>query len=283
MYAIVTGCYSDYRIEKVTNDYLLAQQYCAYKNSEDSEYLLGREYAYRIEELDLLEDVFQCEDRDFVYNYKVTLAFDRNQYGLKVQYSSNIVMLRSNSKIFNGTYNGYEFKCYGRDDKSSYITVYNVVVDKEDEELAAAIALERAYVMLYELDCNITEDRVRLYDIMLSGHKPVMSVTLVIKFTVDDEFVIKNIEIDSRESYRWLTDKELVDVGAGTVSCFRRIENKDIEYFLKMNKKYDDLDDVESDEDIFHYFKNIISEPKAVKNIINDIEKAEGGLVRYGL
>lgn len=282
MYAIATGCYSDYRIEKVTNDYLLAQQYCAYKNSKDSEYL-NRDYAYRIEEMDLLEDVFQCEDSDLVYNYKVRLVFDRNQYGLKAQYSSSIVMLRSNSIILENAWYGYEYHCSDQADKS-YIAVYNIVVDKEDEELAAAIALERAYVMLYELDCDITEDRVRLYDIMLSGHEPVMSVRLAIKFTVDDEFVVKNIEIDSRESYRRWDCKESVYKRANTVNFFRRIENKeDIVYFLKVDKTYDDLYDIESDEDIFHYFKNIISEAKAVKNLINDLEKSEWSLVMYRL
>lgn len=203
MYAIVAGRYSDYEIEKVTNDYLLAQQYCAYKNSEYREYSTSRDYAYRIEDIDLLEDVFKCEDCDLVFNYDVALVFDRNKYGLTYKCSSSIVMLRSNSILKDHhAYNVYDW--YDKVDKST-ITLYNIIVDKEDEELAAAIALERAYVMLYELDCNITQDRVCLYDIMLSGHEPVMRADLVIKFTLDDEFVIKDIEIGSMESHRWWT------------------------------------------------------------------------------
>lgn len=56
-----------------------------------------------------------------------------------------------------------------------------------------------------------------------------------------------------------------------------------MEYFLKVHKSYYDLYDVESDEDIFHYFKNIISEPRAVKNLIKDLEESENGMVVYSL
>ena len=280
MYAIATGSYSDYRVEKVTNDYLLAQQYCAYKNSKDSEYL-SKDNVYRIENIDLLEDVFKCEEGDIVFNYDVTLVFDRNKYGLTYKNSSSIIMLRSNSILKDHhAYNAYDW--YDKDDKS-YITLYNIVVDKNDKELAAAIALERAYVMLYELDCNITYDRVCLYDIMLSGHEPVMKVDLAIKFTVDDEFVIKNIEIDRMGSHRWWRCKGSSYEKEDRVTFFREIENKDIKYFLKVYKSYDDLCDVESDEDIFNYFKNIISEPRTVKNLIKDLEESERGTVEYSL
>lgn len=277
MYAIAAGSYSDYRIEKVTNDYLLAQQYCAYKNSEYSEYL-SRDDAYRIEEIDMLEDVFKCEDCDTVFNYNVTLVFDRNKYGLTYKYSSSIDMLHSNSILSDR----HAYDWYDEGDKS-YITLYNIVVDKKDKELATAIALERAYVMLYELDCDLTQDRVCLYDIMSSGHEPVMRVALVIRFTVDDEFVIKNIGIDSGESHRWWTYKEDSYERADTVTFSRRIEYKDLIYFLNVYKSYEDLYDVESDEDIFNYFKNIISEPRAIKNLIKDLEKTKEGAVNYSL